>query len=76
MATAKITIEGTSSISLNTFICICAKCNNHDRENATIEINFREQKVFYLCGQCKHMNEMFFGQQSAPLPRIKTGRIK
>lgn len=62
----KLKIEGDADISINELLCVCGFCNNHDRQNATIEFNFRDQKVYYLCSKCKKMNNMSFGQ--APLP--------
>jgi hypothetical protein len=64
-------MEGLAEISSNTFICICGHCGKHDAENATIEFNFREQKVYYLCSQCKKMNELFFGKQNIPMPKTR-----
>lgn len=71
---AKINFEGTADISMSKFLCVCAFCNNHDHENATIEFNFREQKILYLCGKCKKMNEICFSaKKTTPLPKISVG---
>lgn len=75
MAIAKIKIGGDAELNINTFICICAFCNNHDTENASVEINFRERKFLYLCSKCKKMNELNFGSNTPqPLPRMRLGR--
>lgn len=76
MAMGKIHIEGTAEIGVNEISCVCGKCNHRDMENASIEFNFREQKVYYLCSKCKHMNEMSFGTQQhlPPMPRTSVGR--
>ncbi len=67
-------IEGTANFGINEVSCVCKKCNNRDMENATIEFNFRESKVYSLCSKCKYMNEMFFGQDKPPpYPRIGVG---
>lgn len=78
MAVAKITLEGATQIkgdaqiTLTEVVCICGKCGNTDRENATIEFNFREEKVFYTCSKCHKINEMTFGKQlPSPLPRSR-----
>ncbi len=75
MATAKIEIEGVAQISISEILCVCGKCGHHDRENATIEFNFREQKVLYTCSQCKKINEMQFGKERPqPYPRSRSMR--
>lgn len=72
---AKVTLEGIANISSNDIVCICSKCGHHDVENAKIEFNFSEQKIFYLCSSCKHMNEMFLGEKKTqPLPKTRLGR--
>jgi hypothetical protein len=71
----QINLEGTASIGIAEICCICEKCNNKDTENASIEFNFKEKKVYYLCSKCRHMNEMFFGKEQFPeLPKIRIGR--
>ncbi len=75
MAMGKIKIEGTAEVWLPEIICICGYCNNHDKEYTTMEFNFREQKIIYLCKKCKKMNEIQFGKERiAPLPRVRMGR--
>jgi len=70
-----VTIEGAAEFGGTEFLCVCGHCNHHERENATIEFNFRECKVFFHCPQCKKMNEIFFGQKpQEPLPRVRMGR--
>jgi hypothetical protein len=72
---SKVKLEGTAEIDANILRCVCAFCNNIDEGRATIEFNFREQKIFYLCEKCKKMNEIYFGQpKSASLPKIRIGR--
>jgi len=73
----KITIEGYAEFGETILSCICAFCGQASGENASIEFNFKEQKVFYLCGnkKCKKMNDMQFGKQKpVPYPRIGIGR--
>ena len=74
MAAKEIKLEGIADISANDLLCVCGKCNNHDREKATVEFNFREKKIFYLCSQCGFMNEVCFGPPSVQrLPRTRLG---
>ncbi len=73
MAIAKAEMEGHVDIAINIVVCKCV-CGHVDKENATIEINFQEQKVFYSCSKCKKMNTMQFGKQSIPMPRTTIGR--
>ena len=77
MSTIKLKLDGMTAeghISMNATICVCGFCNNHDRENATIEFNFREQKIFYLCSECKKMNEISLTPPPhKPPPRVRMG---
>ena len=71
---AHINEEGFLSLDLNKVVVVCGLCGNHDHENATIELNFRDQKIYYLCGNCKKMNEIKFGKDKIPpLPSIRIG---
>jgi len=55
-------------------LCVCAKCGKHEN-NSIIEINFREQKIYWLCPKCKKMNEIVISEKKhTPLPRVKTRR--
>jgi NAD-dependent SIR2 family protein deacetylase len=72
MAVKKITIEGVAEFGGNEFVFVCGHCNAQRRDNTTIEFNFKEQKVFFYCPECKKMNEMFFGERKPPpYPRAK-----
>ncbi len=65
-----IRMTGGIDLPLNRIVCVCGFCNNHDNDNAIIELNFREGKVMYLCSSCKKENYMQFGKdQPAPYPR-------
>ena len=76
MAAVKIQFDGLCDLSLADLSCICGHCNNRDTAGASIEFNFREQKVLYMCGKCKKMNEMKFGREpfAPPLPRTSIRR--
>ncbi len=70
-----VTIEGAAEFGGTEFLCVCGHCNQHERENATIEFNFREYKIFFYCPECNKTNEVFFGQKApASLPRVRIGR--
>lgn len=45
-------------------VAVCGFCRDHQK-NPTIEFNFSDNKVYWLCQNCKKMNEMDF---SKPLP--------
>jgi hypothetical protein len=45
-------------------MAVCGFCRYHQK-NPTIEFNFNDNKVYWLCQECKKMNEMDF---SKPLP--------
>ena len=71
----QIRIEGTADLGINLLKCVCGHCGNNDTKNASIEFNFQEQRVIYLCSQCKKENYMPFGKdRPAPYPRIGVGR--
>jgi len=75
VSTAKVQIEGVAQLSMSEIVCVCGKCGHHDRENATIEFNFRDLKVFYTCSECKKINEMQFGKKlPQPYPRTRATR--
>lgn len=66
-------------IPTNQMIVICAHCNHHERGKALIEFNAREQKILFLCVNCKKMNEIKFGpapheQGAPPMPKTRLGR--
>lgn len=71
----QFSIKGTAEIGINSISCVCGKCGNQDLKNASIEFNFKEMKVYYLCSECRFMNEMHFGKESLPpLPRTSVRR--
>lgn len=72
---AQINEEGFLSIALNKIVTVCGFCGNHDNENSVIEFNFREQKIYSLCSQCKTMNELDLSKNpSSPYPKTRIGR--
>ncbi len=73
----KVKIEGLAEFGGADFSCVCGFCGEKGEDNARIEFNFQEQKVFFLCGnkKCKKMNEMEFGKdRPPPYPRTYVGR--
>lgn len=72
----KIKIEGLVELEGAEFYCICEKCGGKSGDNARIEFNFKEQKIFFLCGdkECRKMNEMLIGKEKpTPYPRTRVG---
>lgn len=58
-------------LPINKVICVCGYCNHHDNQNATIELNFGEKKIIYLCSACKKENQIsFMSQLIPPYPKI------
>jgi len=52
-------------------VAVCASCRNH-QHNPTIEFNFAEVKVYWLCQLCKTMNIMDLSKPLAsPYPRTR-----
>lgn len=71
---SKIKIEGHADLGINTLRCVCGHCGNSDDDKAIIELNFMEQKIFYLCGKCKKENFMIFGKDKPPpYPKMRIG---
>lgn len=73
-----IKIEGTASIGTNQITVVCGFCNAHESENALIELNAREKKIFFMCNKCKKMNEIRLGrspqEEAPPYPKIRLGK--
>ena len=53
-------------------VCVC-KCGNSDYDEGTLEINFRDSKIYYVCPKCRKTNKMQLKleEKAEPLPRIK-----
>jgi len=71
----KIEITGDAVMNLNSFFTVCKFCSNHDRENISLEINARENKIMFMCSKCRKMNEIKFGpaphELAPPLPKTR-----
>ena len=54
----------------NEFVMVCGYCANHDNKGCRMEINFIDKKMYYLCTECKKVNELDFSLiKPAPYPR-------
>jgi len=53
--------------------CVC-KCGEHSSDEATMEINFRNNTIYFVCPKCKKEYTMEMKPPAVPLPRI--GRIR
>lgn len=53
--------------------CVCSFCRKHSKENVSLEINFSDQSIFFLCPECKKMNQLVFDNPKLkPYPK---GRV-
>mgnify|MGYP000858213192 CR=1 FL=1 len=46
-------------------VAVCMHCRHH-AHNPTIEFNFGDSKVYWLCPSCTKMNEMDFSKRLPP----------
>lgn len=57
------------------FYVVCQHCLVHNKDNPTLEFNFKEQAVFYMCPSCKKQSKMTIKAATAqPLPRAGLAR--
>ena len=54
-------------------VCVCGFCGNSDQNEGTLEFNFRDFKVYFVCPKCKKMNHLKLEPPHQKLPRI--GRV-
>jgi len=52
--------------------CVCT-CGEHSSDEATLEINFRDYTIYFVCPKCKKQYKMEMKKPVVPLPRI--GRL-
>ncbi len=50
------------------FTASCAHCD-HLESDATIEFNFKQRSIFFICPKCKKMNQIVF--ETKAYPKIK-----
>ena len=55
-------------------IYVVCQCGHHADEEATIEINFRDNSVHYVCPECKKENVLNLEPSLKPLPRMNIRR--
>ncbi|MFW6172701.1 MAG: hypothetical protein ACOC5T_03050 [Elusimicrobiota bacterium] len=57
-------------------ICVCKFCGGHSSEEASLEFNFRDGKIYYICPDCKKPNIMVMKikKEAKPLPKIRPMR--
>ena len=51
--------------------CVCT-CGEHSSDEASIEINFRDSTIYFVCPKCKKRHEIELKPKSTPLPRMRT----
>jgi len=54
--------------------CVCGFCGSHSDEQASLEFNFRDMTVYFVCPSCKKENKIEMVKPLSPLPRTKTMR--
>ena len=50
--------------------CICKHCGYNDHSEATIQFDFANSKVIYVCPSCRKINEMTIVPVTGGYPRI------
>ena len=55
------------------FVIVCQHCNNHAKEDdpVTMEINFRDTAIYFLCMNCNKMNKMLMQPAKPTLPKTR-----
>lgn len=53
--------------------CVC-DCGEHSDEEASLEINFRDNIIYFVCPKCKKQQKIEMKSKLEALPRIKTMR--
>jgi len=52
---------------------ICSHCRAYNNE-PSLEINFREGKIYYMCLECKKESIINLKAEAQPLPKIRRTR--
>lgn len=55
--------------------CVCQYCGHVEKDDPVLEINFRDQKIYYYCNKCvkegkEGLNVFKFSDNMKPYPRI------
>ena len=53
-----------------TITVVCSHCRNHDKD-PNIEINFRDNKIYYICSKCKKESSVKLKAELPPLPKTR-----
>jgi hypothetical protein len=59
-----------------TKISVICQCGNTEYEEGTIEINFRDRKIIYVCPKCNRINTMELALPEEHHPYPRTGRCR
>ena len=54
--------------------CVCGFCGAHSGEECSIEFNFRDSAIYFVCPECKKENKVELKAPPKALPKIKTMR--
>ncbi len=54
-----------------TITTVCSHCRKHDND-PNIEINFRDNKIYYVCPECKKESSIKLKASLPPLPKTRT----
>ena len=49
---------------------VCGHCRKHDSD-PTIEINFRDGKIYYMCPKCKKESKIELKAENKPFPKTR-----
>jgi hypothetical protein len=50
--------------------CVC-DCGEHSNEDASIEINFRDNSIYFVCTKFKKENKIEFKSKPYPFPKTR-----
>jgi hypothetical protein len=49
---------------------VCGYCLNNNK-NPNVEINFKDQTIYYVCPECKKENMIVLRVETTPYPRSR-----
>jgi hypothetical protein len=56
--------------------CVCGFCGNHSSDDLSLEFNFRDSVIYFVCPKCKKENKMELKSPPKPLPRTRAVRTR
>jgi hypothetical protein len=56
------------------FYVVCEHCFHNNSKNPTVEFNFKEQSIHYVCPECRKRSKMTL-KSNTPMPFPKTKLI-